>query len=67
MTTAMRIFYAGIDVTLTSVVGKCGLGAGSDGGELVLDGGDDLLHVVLPHIFLYFVVLSCHISRSCRM
>ena len=44
--------YAGIDVTLAAGVGERGLRAESGGGELVLDGSDDLFIYFLPHIFL---------------
>ena len=44
--------YASIDVALAAGAGESSLRAVGNGGELVLDGFDDLLHVVLPHIFL---------------
>ena len=47
--------HAGIDVTLASVVGKCGPRAGSDGGELVLDGVDDLFHIFFTSYLSYFI------------
>ena len=58
--------HAGVDVALASGVGKRGLGTGSDGDELILDGVDDLFHVVLPHIFLVLLFgcrLKAEISR----
>ena len=50
--------YAGVDVTLATGVCERDLRAGSDGGELVLDGGDSLFHVVLPHIFLVLLFIE---------
>ena len=50
--------HAGIDVAFPSVVGESGLRAESGGGELVLDGVDDLSHVnyLISFIFLFGLI-----------
>ena len=47
--------YAGVDVTLATGVCERDLRAGSDGGELVLDGVDDLFHIFFTSYLSYFI------------